>query len=186
MVEYLLAIVFMVYYPFMALIAGEKPGAAEPRVLFLVRLSNTFVFVTGALLMITGRFLIPAVFGQSFDRSYGLFLVCLPGLLTGSASTFFTAYYFGTARLRINLTSALILILTSLALSGLLIPRWPLYGAAWTFSIANLAAFVYEMVMFRRITAFSLNDFLLLNRPDVRQSIAVMLRQSGQAEHFSE
>ncbi|HZE85005.1 MAG TPA: hypothetical protein VE035_11900, partial [Puia sp.] len=58
-VEYMTTLAAFIYYPFMALVASENKEKMNGMVLFMVRLSNTFVLIAAILLLVTGRFLFP-------------------------------------------------------------------------------------------------------------------------------
>jgi O-antigen/teichoic acid export membrane protein len=167
LVEYLSLVASFLYYPFIALVAGQQAAKAKDRLLlFLVRLSNTAVLAFCLLMIVTGKTLFPFVYGHSFDRMYGIFLYFIPGLFPVCSSTFFTAYYYGAGRLKYNFISGCIQLLTVFVLFFLLTGIFGIRGAALAFSLASIASMAYDCVIFRKGTPFGFPDLFLMQRAD--------------------
>lgn len=160
LVEYLCLATSFLYYPFMALVAGQGKEEMKDRLRLLVRISNLLVLLFSIILLATGRWLFPFVFGDSFDRMYPLFLFFIPGLFAASASGFFTAWYFGSGHLRYNFISAGIQFLSMLAGFFILIRPWGARGAAAAFSLSTVLSLTYDLLVFRKLTACRFRDFL--------------------------
>ncbi len=167
MVDYLAAFASILYFPVVAMTAGKSGDQARRRILLLVRISNTALVLGGGLLAVTGRFLFPWILGDTFRQVHGIFLILLPGMLAAGSSPFLTAYFFGSGNLRINLTSAIIMML------GLLVTIWPLqqtwgiWGVAGSFSLSGMASFLYDIWMLRRLETFRWSEMLVLGRKDL-------------------
>ncbi|MDP4259084.1 MAG: polysaccharide biosynthesis C-terminal domain-containing protein [Bacteroidota bacterium] len=166
-VEYVGIAASFIYYPVIALVAGDEAGNMQRRVLLLVRLSNTIVLILAMGIAAVGWWALPFVFGRSFDRMYAILLACIPGLFAIASSTFFTAYFFGRGRLRINLISACIQLAVVLILFFLLIRSWGVIGAAAAFSMAGLTSFVYDCLAFKRVAGCRPRDLLFVRRSDL-------------------
>ncbi|HEU4574949.1 MAG TPA: hypothetical protein VFS36_08090 [Chitinophagaceae bacterium] len=166
LVEYISAMASFLYFPAVAMVAAEKNTVAGERILFLVRISNTFILLVSLLLVATGRILFPWIFGQSFSQVYPIFLYLLPGLLAAGSSPFLTAYFFGTGRVRYNFVSALIM-LVSLTVSLVLLPHtMGIMRIAAAFSISGIISFLYDALAFRKFFRYKLADILLLQKND--------------------
>ena len=174
-VEYMGLIVSVLYYPFIALVAGEGKEKMKDTVLFLVRISNTLVLLSGILILSTGWWLFPLIFGKSFDPMYGIFMGFLPGLFAVCSSTFFTAYFFGSGQLKVNFISACIQFGGTLLFFFLFVKDGHAIGAALAFSLAVWLSLAYECRVFAASVSFSLWDLLLL-RPADRTRIRAFLR----------
>lgn len=165
-----------IYYPFVAMVAGQDRVKMGEIVVFLVRLSNSFALLFSMFILASGWWLFPFLFGNSFDRIYSVFIRFIPGLFAVCSSTFFTAYYFGGGSTRINLISACILFAS---MGGLYFPlvKWggP-NGAALAFSAATLLSLLYDIILFRRSFDLRIGDVLLLRKADIRK-IAFFVRQ---------
>lgn len=168
-VEYLSAFIGFVAYPLIALLSQQEKGGREYIILFLARVANTFSLIVLLIVLATGYWLLPFVFGPSFNNVYTILLFLLPGIITGCTSVFFTSYYYGSGLLRYNLISAIVQLIISLALFYLLFSRYDIYGAAAAYSVASVAAFVFDILVFRRLYKYRLRDILFLNKDDVRK-----------------
>jgi O-antigen/teichoic acid export membrane protein len=166
-VEYMSIAVSFIYYPVIALVAGDDSSRMKERVLLLVRLSNTFVGMAALFIATFGWWIFPLLFGHSFDRMYAVLLTCIPGMFAICSSTFFTAYFFGRGKIRINLISACIQLACMLFFFFLFIRSWGIIGAAAAFSLAGLASFVYDCLSFKLFTDYRLRDLLFTRRSDL-------------------
>jgi O-antigen/teichoic acid export membrane protein len=165
LVEYCVLIASFLYYPFIALVAGRYEDAMKQRLLlFLVRISNTAVLLFSIGMLVAGKALLPFIYGHSFDRMYGIFVLFIPGLFAVCPSTFLTAWFYG-------------------ALFFLLVGIWGVRGAAVAFSLASLASMGYDCFVFRKLTPYRLRDLLLVQGPDwrtLRDFARRLRRQEGQ------
>lgn len=165
-VEYMSLVISIIYYPFIALVAGEGGEKMKSRVLLLVRISNTFVLISGIFILAIGGWLFPFVFGRSFDRMYGIFTGFLPGLFAVCSSTFFTAYYFGSGQMKYNFISACIQFACMPLFFFLFVRNGSATGAAFAFSVAVFGSLLYDLLVFRRVHPFAARDILVVNKKD--------------------
>jgi O-antigen/teichoic acid export membrane protein len=169
LVEYMGLIASFLYYPFIALVAGQAEGKTKDRLLlFLVRLSNTAVLVFSIFMLVAGKTLLPFVYGHSFERMYGIFVCFIPGLFPVCSSTFFTAYYYGTGQLKYNFISGCIQLTTIFILFFVCTSLWGVQGAAVAFSLGSIASMAYDCIVFRKVTPYRVQDLLLTNGADWR------------------
>ncbi|HMH22960.1 MAG TPA: hypothetical protein VK563_14335 [Puia sp.] len=166
-VEYITALAAFVYYPFMALVAGDDTEKMNGMVLFMVRLSNSFVLLAAVILLGTGWFLFPFVFGKSFGEVYTFFIWLIPGVFAACASSFFTAYFFGKGRIIFNLVSACILFSSALVFFFPFTWAWGLRGAALAYSLASLLSLLYDCLVCKRFFKYRPGDLLLLRKADI-------------------
>ncbi|MES1159713.1 MAG: hypothetical protein ABUM51_03075, partial [Bacteroidota bacterium] len=176
-VEYMGLIGSVLYYPFIALVAGEGKEKMQETLLFLVRISNTLVLFSGIFILITGWWLFPFIFGKSFDSMYGIFMGFLPGLFAVCSSTFFTAYFFGSGQLKVNFISACIQFAGTFLFFFLFVKKDSASGAAFAFSLAVWLSLVYECWVFRTAVDWSFRDLLLLRTSDISRITTFLRRQ---------
>ncbi len=169
LVEYMGLIASFLYYPFIALVAGQTEGKTKDRLLlFLVRLSHTAVLVFSLFMLVAGKTLLPFVYGHSFDRMYGIFICFIPGLFPVCSSTFFTAYYYGAGQLKYNFISGCIQLTTIFILFFVCTSLGGVRGAAIAFSLGSIASMAYDCIVFRKVTLYRVRDLLLVNGADGR------------------
>lgn len=178
LVEYMGLIASFLYYPFIAIVAGQVnggpggagagSGAKDRLLLFLVRLSNTAVLAFSLFMLIAGKTLLPFIYGHSFDRMYGIFICFIPGLFPVCGSTFFTAWYYGAGQLKYNFISGCIQLTTIFILFFVCTSIWGVRGAAVAFSLGSIASMAYDCIIFRKMASYRIQDLLLANGADVR------------------
>ena len=165
-VEYIGMIAAFIYFPVIALTADSSAIRSEPMILFLVRLSNTFVLLLGIFILLAGPYVLPWIFGNSFSQLDKILLYFLPGILAVCSSTFFTAYFFGKGKTRINFYSAVILLLSLGILLWVLAKDGNVKAAALAFSVANLLSLGYDMFQFHKLNPICWKDMLMINARD--------------------
>lgn len=175
-VEYIGIVMSVLYYPFIALVAGAGKEKMKDSLLFLVRIANTLVLLACIFILATGSWLFPFIFGNSFDGMYGIFIGFLPGLFAVCASTFFTAWYFGSGQLTVNLISACIQFGATLLFFFLFVKNGNTAGAAYAFSLAVWLSLAYELLVFSRSGRYPLRDFLFIGTADLSR-ITRLIRQ---------
>lgn len=175
-VEYLSTLASFLYYPFIMIVASARKEEMAGKLLFLVRLSNTLILLFCLLILSAGWWLFPFVFGASFTGMYGILIGFIPGLFAACSSTFFTAYFYGTGHLKINLLSACIQLLSAGLLLFLLTGSLAIRGAAWAFSGASVLSMIYDCVELKKYSHYDLADLLLIRRQDIRLISAFLAR----------
>lgn len=179
-VEYFQTVVSFLYYPFIAIVALNDSKKIELTVLMLVRFSNTFILVFCLFIIFTGKFLLPFLFGKSFNEIYYIFIWLIPGLFTASISTFYTAYYFGTGYLKYNFRSALIQAISTFGFFLLFIKLLGVYGTALSFSLASTMSLLYDALIFKKFLKYKIHDILFVNRSDIPHLYSVLKRRTKQ------
>jgi O-antigen/teichoic acid export membrane protein len=169
LVEYMGLLASFLYYPFIALVAGQAEGRTKDRLLlFLVRLSHTAVLVFSLFMLVAGKTLLPFIYGHSFDRMYGIFVCFIPGLFPVCSSTFFTAWYYGAGQLKYNFISGCIQLTTIFVLFFVCTSIGGVRGAAVAFSLGSIVSMAYDCMMFRKVAPYRVQDLLLANGADWR------------------
>ena len=96
----------------------------------LARAIIVFYIILLGLLAITGQWLFPWVYGETFERMYLPFLLLMPGILSLSTIALLTAYNSGKNKMAINMKGSLIGLVIIIAGDWLLIPRYGIAAAA--------------------------------------------------------
>ncbi|MBS1599896.1 MAG: hypothetical protein JST75_16840 [Bacteroidetes bacterium] len=137
-------------------------------------------------MVLTGKILFPYIFGQSFNEVYFLFILLIPGLFAACSSSFFTAYYFGTAKLKYNFVSALIYFISMLILFLALIKILGVKGPAVAFSIASVFSLLYDAFVFKKIHQYNISEILFAKKSDILFFLKIFKREKpilGQLEN---
>jgi|GEM_PF-949781 len=181
-VEYMGLALSFTYYPFITLVAegGQK---MRDHLLLLIRITNTAVLIFSIVMLVTGSWLFPFLFGPSFDGMYGIFVCFIPGIFAGCSSGYLTAWYFGHGHIRINLISACINLLSMMLLFFMLAGGAGAKGAALAFSLSGLLSLAYDLWMLRKQSPYTMRDILWIRNAD--RKILQRLIRGGRSLLFS-
>jgi len=125
-------------------------------------------FVLIILLVLTGKFLFPWLYGSSFNAMYTPFLAMIPGILAISLQSLIAAWFAGTNQVKYNIYGALIALGLIIVLDIILIPAYGITGAAIASSIAYISYFLYQYLIFTKQSNHSIKDFIVLNKGDIQ------------------
>jgi O-antigen/teichoic acid export membrane protein len=151
-------------------------GAQKENVHSLLALLSRLIFLLYSaaciLLALTGKWLFPVVFGESFTEMYQPFLWLIPGILALSGLFTITAYFAGKNRIKLNIYGALIALVVILAGDMLFIPRYGLIAAAMVSSVGYIVYQVYIISAFRKEAGIPVADFFIFKRSDGKKIAA--------------
>jgi O-antigen/teichoic acid export membrane protein len=156
------------------LTAAEKTSEVKDNirsiVSFLLILYGSVCF----LLICTGKWLFPVVYGNSFDSMYLPFVFSVPGVLSLSILYPFTAYYAGKKRISVNLKGALIALILIILGDLLCIPYYGIRGAALVSSAGYLAYQFYVMNVFAKEYQISLWNFFSISKKEISRIFLII------------
>ena len=138
----------------------EKAQRSKQLTLRFTKLAVMLTFV--AMLVIC---LLPTTFydwllSGEFGDIRSVIILMAPGVVFFSAHTVMANFFSGTGRPKYNLYASLIGLSVTVVAAFLLIPRLGIQGAAITTSLTYLALFVYQWMVFRRLTSARLSELL--------------------------
>jgi O-antigen/teichoic acid export membrane protein len=116
--------------------------ATISRVVFMIYLCGC------AILSITGYWLFPLLFGDSFNNMYVPFLLLIPGILALSTLYTLTAYYAGINKMSVNIKGALLAFVFILVADVFFIPEYGINAAALISSIGYIIYHIYVLGTF--------------------------------------
>ncbi|HYE53964.1 MAG TPA: polysaccharide biosynthesis C-terminal domain-containing protein [Chitinophagaceae bacterium] len=99
---------------------------------------------------VTGKWLFPAIYGQSFNQMYGPFLLLSPGIVSLSMLALITAFNAGKHRININIKGSVIALLVIVAGNLVFVPRYGIYAAALVSSVGYICFQVYVLAHFKK------------------------------------
>jgi O-antigen/teichoic acid export membrane protein len=117
-------------------------------------------------LAVSGRVLIPFVYGKAFLGSLDAFLWLLPGITTYSLYTVLAAHIAGTGRPRLMLWISCVALVVTLVLTLALIPRIGIRGAAIASTVSYTTSAALGTLVFVRLTRLSPRLLFIPTRDD--------------------
>lgn len=119
-------------------------------------------------LVVTGPWLIPLIFGSSFGGSARLLFILIPGVVLFSPATVFASFVAGMGRPRLNLVVSCIGFVVTIGLDLLLIPDHGAAGAAIASTASYSMSALAMAVIFRRLSSTRWSEIVGLRMTDLR------------------
>lgn len=126
-----------------------------------------FLYVIFVLMIaLTGKWLFPELYGQSFNQMYGPFMLLSPGILSLSTLSLLTAFNAGRNKIGINIRGSAIAFVVIIAGDLLLIPLYGIYAAALVSSLGYICFQVYVLHHFRKEYKSNVLNFFIPKASD--------------------
>lgn len=149
--------------------AGGKKEDINQLLTLLSRTIFFFYLLACLVLAVTGKWLFPFVFGESFTDMYQPFLLLIPGILALSGIFTFTAYFAGRDRIKVNIWGSIYALLIIVIADMIFIPRYGINAAALISSIGYLVYQIYIIAVFKKEFKTALPDFFIFKFTDVQK-----------------
>ncbi|MEO7307491.1 MAG: polysaccharide biosynthesis C-terminal domain-containing protein [Ferruginibacter sp.] len=160
---------------------GQKEGIN--RLLTLLSRSIFLMYVLACfVLALSGKWLFPFVFGESFTGMFLPFLWLIPGILSLSGIYTLSGYFAGRNRIRVNITGSIYALSVILAGDIIFIPRYGIIAAACVSSIGYIVYQVYIITVFKKEHPASVADFFIFRSSDwlqIKSTISGALKKSN-------
>lgn len=156
------------------LTAGGQRQYVNDMLATISRLIFMFYIFCCGILALTGYWLFPALFGESFKNMYVPFLLLIPGILALSTLYTLTAYYAGKNKISINIKGASIALAFMIIADLFFIPKYGIIAAAIVSSMSYLLYHIYVLYTFiteYKTSAISFFNFNLSDIQKIRNSI---------------
>lgn len=154
--------------------AGGRNGNIN-RIIALLSRAVFFIYLLACiLLIITGQWLFPYVFGETFGEMYQPFLFLIPGILSLSGLFTLTAYFAGRNKIKTNIIGSVYALAAILAGDIIFIPVYGINAAALVSSIGYIIYQSYILFIFKKEFNVPLNHFFIVKISDftaIRNSI---------------
>jgi O-antigen/teichoic acid export membrane protein len=148
------------------LVAGGQKESVN-RFLPLISRSIFYVYlIICGLLMISGKWLFPFLFGNSFTDMYLPFVLLVPGILSLSCLFTLSAYYSGKDRIWVNIKGSLLALLVIVTGDIVFIPRYGIAAAALVSSIGYIIYQMYVVSIFIKEYEVTLSSFFMIRASD--------------------
>ena len=147
--------------------SGLHAGISDSLQVLSRFLFNIYIIVI-FVLIVSGQWLFPFLYGKSFNEMYYAFLLLSPGILSLSTLALLSAYFAGKNKLTVNLAGSIFSLAVIIAGDILLIPKFGIRAAAGVSSGGYICYLMYSMHIFRKEHKNSIINFFILRKSDIR------------------
>jgi O-antigen/teichoic acid export membrane protein len=142
---------------------NETQLTAVIRVLFCI---NGIICVA---ILGLGWFMIPLVFGTSFNQLYLLFILLIPGILCITMNYPMAAWFSSSHRIGVNIRGSLLAFIVICLGDLLMLPRLGVTVAPVVSSAGYFSYYFYTIFIYRKEHDVPLKDFLLIRKSDLNR-----------------
>ncbi len=135
----------------------------------LTMLSRTVLWLYALvclLLVISGKWLFPFIFGEDFVEMYQPFVLLIPGILSLSGLFTLTAYYAGKDRIKVNITGSFLALVVIIVGDSIFIPVYGINAAALMSSIGYIVYQSYVLIVFKKEYHTQMSEFFIFKTAD--------------------
>ncbi len=149
--------------------AGDHDRAVTRQSIMVIsRWLTAFYVVIVMVAALTGRWLFPFLFGQTFSYMYFPFLIILPGIWALSVLALLAAYFGGKGNVKINVVGGSIAVAVMAAGDIAFLSRGGgIVAAAVISSVSYFVYLVYLMKRFKSEYSVHVSDFIFLRKSDL-------------------
>lgn len=169
LVQWCVIIPSMIATVIFPLTATGKDSTLPMKVTMLSRLLFTGFLIVCAIMALTGYFIFPWVFGETYDLMYGVFLLYIPGILALVTLYPVSAWHSGSNRVKINIIGNLLALTVIVSGNLVFTPRFGIYAAAISSSIGYLVYFFFSLYQFKKVTNIRIRRFFSFTLADINQ-----------------
>lgn len=146
--------------------AGKKNKESIKNVKALCRLLVCLFSALTFILACVGYWLFPFVFGDSFFKMFAPYCMFIPGIISLAILAVLAAYFAGSGKVKINLTTSFIGLIIIIAGDFLFIPRGGIVAAAAVSSAGYLVCTIYSLYVFLVQENIKLAEMLIIKKND--------------------
>jgi len=135
----------------------------------LTMLSRTILWLYAAVcvvLLLTGKWLFPFIFGNDFTEMYQPFALLMPGILSLSGLFTLTAYYAGKNKMKVNITGSLLALVVIIIGDSIFIPVYGINAAALISSLGYIIYQLYVLIVFNKEYQTRIIEFFIFKMVD--------------------
>ncbi len=148
-------------------VATSKKEQMHNILLPMIRILFSVTMILIGILLLTGVYLFPFIFGESFDKMYNLFLLLTPGILAASILALLSAYFASVNQVKINALTALVAFVVMLFGDLLFLPVYGVNAAAISNSVGSVFATVIAVYIYQKQTKQNWRHLFLFKKEDL-------------------
>ena len=148
--------------------AGKTNEMTVRKVQQLCRVVTLIFMPVTAIIVLTGYWVLPWVFGAGFNHMYVPLLLYLPGFFSLSIVTILAAHLSGKKMLKANMAAALLALVIVATGDAWLIPAGGINAAAAVSSIGYTGCCIYLLWLFKTRFNCSPKGFFIMGKPEIK------------------
>ncbi|MBS4206751.1 flippase [Bacillus sp. FJAT-50079] len=125
-----------------------------------------FSIISGVVFYLIAELFIGLLFGQDYQESAVVLKVLLPGIILFSMDRIMSNDLAGRGKPELNMYTSIFTVVGNLVLNIILVPRYGIYGAAFSTSLTYSLSTIIKMFIFKSLTGISLYKLILVQRED--------------------
>jgi O-antigen/teichoic acid export membrane protein len=166
--------------------SSQKRAGNPVELTIVIRILFGINLLACTLILGTGWYFIPHVFGRSFNNMYLLFVLLIPGILCVTMNYPLASWFSASRRIAINIKGSLLALAIICIGDFVALPRFGVLSASIVSSAGYFTYCCYTIYIYRKENNIPLQDFLFFRKSDVkriRQSIGANI-QEPPAENY--
>ncbi len=132
------------------------------------RLLSRIYLLMFIVLLLSGKWLFPFVFGATFTNMYLLILIFLPGFFALSNLAVISAFLLGNGHLKTSITGTLLALIIVVGGDMLVVKPYGVFAAAGVSTLAYTCNFLYSVARFNRKYQIALIDLFKWQKKDLQ------------------
>lgn len=148
-------------------LSAEKPDNQGEVFSIFSRIQFTVILIICIIAACISPYLLPRIYGKDFEQSVGILNIILVGIVMSCQSGIFSSLFLASDRLKYNVITSVVGILTTVISAPLLIQKYQITGAAFSQLLTYTSVFLYQYILIRTKTSVDYNLFII-TRTDVK------------------
>ncbi len=148
--------------------AGAELTEIKNNIMRIGRITTMLFSILFLIIILSGKWLFPLLFGHTFQLMYIPFVLLLPGIWAMSNLYILSAYFGGANKVKINLQGASLALAVILAGDVLLIPHYGIFAAAIVSTAGYTVNFLYSFFILQKEHPVSFAQYWSINKEDIQ------------------
>jgi len=146
--------------------SGKLHEDVSRAIVILFRLFIQVFILLILVVLLTGRWLFPFIFGETFNKVQVPLLLLLPGILSLSLLCLLSAYFAGKNKVKVNMIGACIGLAVVIAGNTIGLKHYSIYIAAGVSTLGYFTNFLYSLIRFVKDEKFNAKEIYRWNMND--------------------
>jgi O-antigen/teichoic acid export membrane protein len=148
--------------------AGKELTEMKENIMRIGRITTMLFFVLFLIVVLTGKWIFPFVFGRTFQLMYVPFLLLMPGIWALSNLTILSSYFAAVNKVKINVQGASIALFVILVGDLVFIPDYGIFAAAMVSTVGYIINFTFSFFILQKEHPVSFTGYWSINKEDIQ------------------